>query len=54
MQVNDLVKVSAETNQFVGGAGIVLACVEGVNTVKLDLVDEPQDFADDELMFLGR
>ena len=54
MQGNDLVKVVAPGHQYEGQAGIVHNCVEGVNAVKLDLVDEVQHFADDELSFLGR
>lgn len=57
MQVNDLVKVNAE-GEFNGLAGVVVQTLKNkkgnVSTVKLDLRDEPQDFADEELQFLGR
>ena len=54
MQVNDLVKVAAPGHQYEGQAGVINAYADGVNTVKLDTVAEPQAFADDELQFLGR
>ena len=54
MQVNDLVKVIAPGHEFEGQAGIINDSADGVNTVKLDLVEEPQAMADDELIFLGR
>lgn len=54
MQVNDQVKVIAPGHQFEGQAGLVVAEAGDVSTVKLDLVETPQDFASDELQFLGR
>ena len=54
MQVNDLVKVSAAGHEHEGLAGIVQANADGINSVKLDLVEAPAAFTDDELQFLGR
>lgn len=54
MQVNDLVKVKDEGETHGGLAGIVLESKGDMSLVKLDLVAEPQGFADADLIFLGR
>ncbi|MFZ3219669.1 MAG: hypothetical protein WA174_06520 [Rhodoferax sp.] len=54
MQVNDLVKVIGADETYEGLAGIVVKAEGNMNEVKLDLVAEPQHFADTSLQFLGR
>lgn len=54
MQVNDLVKVSAEGHEFEGQAGIVIESSGTENVVKLDLQDAPATLQNSELTFLGR
>lgn len=54
MQVNDQVKIVAPGHQYENQAGLVVAQSGELSTVKLDLVETPQEFTQDELQFLGR